>query len=80
LNPVAVLAPVAGATTMLGGGLTVTRSTTFGDSTLSEDGLKYRYAANAAIRTIAVFTLGKYLCCCLGYCLNVPWIRVIRCW
>jgi hypothetical protein len=46
---------------MLGGGLAVTRSTTFGDSILSEDGLKYRYAANAAIRTIAVFTLGKYI-------------------
>src|SRR2546421_9114110 len=56
---------------MLGGGPTVTRSTTFGDSTLLEDGLKYRYAANAATRTIAVFTLGKYRCCWLAYCLYI---------
>src|SRR5438132_10222455 len=54
---------------MLGGGPAVTRSTTFGDSTLLEDELKYRYAANAATRTIAVFTLGKYRCHCLAYCL-----------
>src|SRR2546421_11522872 len=54
---------------MLGAGPAATRSTTFGDSTFSEDELKYRYAANAATRTIAVFTLGKYRCHCLTYCL-----------
>src|SRR6266446_5510246 len=54
---------------MLGGGPVLKDSTTFGDSTLSEDELKYRYAANAATRTIAVFTLGKYRRHCLAYCL-----------
>jgi len=54
---------------MLGGGPALTGSTAFGDSTLLEDELKYRYAANAATRTIAVFTLGKYRCRCLAYCL-----------
>ena len=52
---------------MLRGGPTVTGSTTLGDSTFSEDEWKYRYAANAATRMIAVFTLGKYRCRCSAH-------------